>query len=57
MFALDDGAVHHTYSTYARGLEAVNGAYRLLDLVPKGRDERDLPWTMSWLRRHDRYDA
>ena len=49
--------VFHTYSTYARGLEVFNGAYQLLDLVPKGRDEDELPWTMAWLRRHDQYEA
>jgi len=33
-----------------------NGAYSLLDLTPKGRDEDELPWSMAWLRRHDEYD-
>ena len=50
----DDGAIYHTYSTYARGLDMLNGAYHLLDLTSKGRDE-DPAHTMSWLRRHDRY--
>jgi len=50
------GAVYHTYSCYARGLDVLNSAYQLLDLVPKGRDEQDLPWSMAWLRRHDSYD-
>jgi predicted dithiol-disulfide oxidoreductase (DUF899 family) len=50
------GAVFHTYSTYARGLDMLVGAYNYLDLVPKGRDEADLPWTMAWVRHHDRYD-
>lgn len=45
----------HTYSCYARGLDMLNGAYHLLDLTPKGRDEEDLPHTMSWLCRHDEY--
>jgi predicted dithiol-disulfide oxidoreductase (DUF899 family) len=31
------------------------GTYRLLDLVPEGRDEVGLPYTMAWLRHHDRY--
>jgi predicted dithiol-disulfide oxidoreductase (DUF899 family) len=31
------------------------GAYNLLDLVPKGRDEDDLPFPREWLRHHDRY--
>lgn len=52
----EDGDVHHTYSTYARGLDMLNGAYHYMDLLPKGRDEDGLPWTMAWLRRHDQYD-
>ena len=32
------------------------GTYNLLDLVPKGRDEAALPWTMAWVRHHDRYE-
>ena len=51
------GDVFHTYSAYARGLDILIGAYNLLDLTPKGRDEADLPWTMAWLRHHDRYEA
>lgn len=53
----EDGSIYHTYSCYARGLDAVNGAYQLLDLVPKGRDEEGLPYTMAWLRYHDSYDS
>jgi predicted dithiol-disulfide oxidoreductase (DUF899 family) len=49
------GGVYHTYSCYARGMDMLNGAYHLLDLVPKGRDEASLPHNMSWLRRHDEY--
>jgi predicted dithiol-disulfide oxidoreductase (DUF899 family) len=52
-----DGQVFHTYSCYARGLDMLNGAYHYLDLVPKGRDEEELPFTMSWLRHHDRYET
>jgi predicted dithiol-disulfide oxidoreductase (DUF899 family) len=51
------GAVFHTYSTYARGLDPLIGTYNFLDLTPKGRDEADLPWTMAWVRHHDRYDG
>src|SRR2546428_9443964 len=40
------GEVFHTYSTYARGGDILLGAYNYLDLVPKGRDEAGLPWTM-----------
>ena len=51
-----DGAIYHTYSCYARGLDMLNGAYHLLDLVPKGRDEKGLPYPMEWLRHRDRYE-
>jgi predicted dithiol-disulfide oxidoreductase (DUF899 family) len=51
------GAIFHTYSAYARGLDMLIGAYNYLDLAPKGRDEAALPWTMAWVRHHDRYGA
>jgi predicted dithiol-disulfide oxidoreductase (DUF899 family) len=51
----EDGAIYRTYSTYARGLDPLNGAYQLLDITSKGRDEDSLPFTMAWVRRHDRY--
>jgi len=58
VFARDEaGAVFHTYSTYGRGLDLMNTAYNYLDLVPKGRDEKDLPSPMAWLRLRDQYDA
>jgi predicted dithiol-disulfide oxidoreductase (DUF899 family) len=50
----ENGVVFHTYSTYARGLDSLVGAYNFLDLVPKGRDD-DPDSTMSWVRHHDRY--
>ncbi len=50
-FALEDGVVYHTYSTYARGLDAIWGAYQWLDRAPKGRNE-----TGHWWRHHDTYD-
>ncbi len=49
------GEIFHTYSTYARGLENLVGAYHFLDLAPKGRDEDGLAFTMAWVRHHDRY--
>ena len=52
-FALEDGAVYHTYSAYARGLDALMGFYPWLDRAPKGRNEGDPP--QLWLRRHDEY--
>ena len=56
-FARDEsGDVFHTYSAYARGLDTLLGTYNFLDMAPKGRDEDDLPFTMSWVRHHDRYE-
>jgi predicted dithiol-disulfide oxidoreductase (DUF899 family) len=50
-----DGAIFHTYSTYARGIDMVNTAYHYLDLVPKGRDEGGRgPF---WVKRHDEYGS
>lgn len=55
-FAKDDAcALYHTYSVYGRGLENFMGAYHLLDIVPKGRDEGELSYTMEWLRLKDAY--
>jgi predicted dithiol-disulfide oxidoreductase (DUF899 family) len=50
----EDGEVFHTYSTYARGIDMVNGTYQFLDLVPKGRDE-PAGDPQFWVRRHDQY--
>jgi predicted dithiol-disulfide oxidoreductase (DUF899 family) len=50
-FAVEDGVVYHTYSTYARGLDALWGMYQWLDRAPKGRNE-----TGVWWRRHDEYE-
>jgi predicted dithiol-disulfide oxidoreductase (DUF899 family) len=50
-FALKDGVVHHTYSTFARGLDNLWGAYQWLDRAPLGRNEHTGPW---W-RRRDEY--
>ncbi|MBF8723207.1 DUF899 domain-containing protein [Pseudomonas guariconensis] len=49
-----DGEVYHTYSTYARGLDILVGAYNFLDIAPLGRNEEG---TMDWVRHHDRYAA
>lgn len=51
----ESGAVFHTYSTYARGLDIFIGTYNFLDLVPKGRDEDQLDFSMDWVHRHDEY--
>lgn len=50
------GQVYHTYSSYARGGEPFINVYQFLDIVPKGRDEQGLAFSMSWVRHHDRYD-
>ena len=55
VFALDDGAVYHTYSTGGRGVEFLMGYYPILDRAPKGRDEGD--GFQLWIRRHDEYDG
>ena len=52
----DAGDVLHTYSTYGRGVEVMMSTYDLLDLTPKGRDERDVDYKMEWVRHHDRYE-
>jgi predicted dithiol-disulfide oxidoreductase (DUF899 family) len=51
----EGGAIYHTYSVYARGLEAAIGIYSLLDMVAKGRDEDGLDFNQAWFRRHDEY--
>jgi predicted dithiol-disulfide oxidoreductase (DUF899 family) len=52
-FALSDGVVYHTYSTYARGLDALWGAYQWLDRAPLGRNENET--SLAW-RRRDEYE-
>jgi predicted dithiol-disulfide oxidoreductase (DUF899 family) len=52
----DAGQVFHTYSTYGRGVEVMIHTYRLLDLMPRGRDEDGLDFAMAWVRHHDRYE-
>lgn len=51
------GGIFHTYSTYGRGLDSLVGAYRILDMAPKGRDEEKLDFTMAWVRYHDQYET
>ena len=50
-FALENGTIYHTYSTYARGVDPFFGVYHWLERAPKGRNETD-----PWFRRHDEYD-
>src|SRR5919109_1376421 len=49
-FAIEDGALYHTYSAYARGLDGLWGMYQWLDRAPLGRNEQGV-----WWRRHDEY--
>ena len=49
-FVLDHGVIYHTYSTYARGLDGLWGAYQWLDRAPLGRNEMGV-----WRRRHDEH--
>lgn len=52
-----EGAIHHTYSAFGRGAEEILGAYMLLDLTPKGRNEPKRGDLTDWVRHHDRYGA
>ena len=49
-FVLEDGAVYHTYSAFARGVDGLWGMYQWLDRAPRGRNEEGI-----WWRRHDEY--
>lgn len=51
-FALQDGAIYHTYSSYARGVDGIWGMYQWLDRAPLGRNESGI-----WWRRRDEYPA
>ncbi|MBE1161052.1 DUF899 domain-containing protein [Dyella acidiphila] len=50
-FVQEHGAVYHSYSTYARGLDVLWGSYQWLDRAPKGRNEE----AGLWWRHHDDY--
>jgi predicted dithiol-disulfide oxidoreductase (DUF899 family) len=45
----------HTYSSFARGVDMMNAGYHYLDLVPKGRDEKDLQRPQAWVRHRHNY--
>jgi predicted dithiol-disulfide oxidoreductase (DUF899 family) len=51
----ETGAIFHTYSSFARGGEAMLSTYALLDMTPKGRDETINGNLTDWVRLHDRY--
>jgi predicted dithiol-disulfide oxidoreductase (DUF899 family) len=54
VFSLQDGVVHHTYSTYDRGVEQFMGTYAFLDVAPLGRNEQT---ASDWWRRNDEYET
>jgi predicted dithiol-disulfide oxidoreductase (DUF899 family) len=57
VFSKDEsGAVFHTYSCYARGVDMMNATYQYLDLTPRGRDEDGPEDPLAWVRYHDRYE-
>ena len=63
-FLRQDDRVFHTYSSYARSCDILDGTYNWLDLTARGRQEdweqppgRSNSPTLGWLRHHDRYDA
>jgi predicted dithiol-disulfide oxidoreductase (DUF899 family) len=53
----ENGDIFHTYSAFARGIDAVNATYQLLDLTPQGRGEAGAEFPQYWVRHHDRYDV
>jgi predicted dithiol-disulfide oxidoreductase (DUF899 family) len=53
----ESGAIYHTYSTFARGIDILNGTYHFLDLTPKGRDEDGFEGPQDWVQHHDRYES
>ena len=55
VFCKDEaGAVFHTYSSYARGLDMLLGTNHYLDITPEGRNDAAHP---NWPRRRDEYDT
>jgi predicted dithiol-disulfide oxidoreductase (DUF899 family) len=58
VFVKDEASVvYHTYSTFARGLDMLIGTYHFLDLVPRGRDEASLSYSMAWVKLRDAYSG
>lgn len=53
----ENGAMFHTYSCFARGIDMMNATYQYLDLVPRGRDEQNFSDPQEWVRHHDRYEG
>ena len=51
----ENDEIYHTYSTYSRGIDMLNGAYHYMDLLPNGRDEDGLDYVQQWIKRRDEY--
>ena len=57
-FAREDSDIYHTYSAYARGLDALWGMYHWLDRAPLGRNEsRAADAPINFYRRNDEYES
>jgi predicted dithiol-disulfide oxidoreductase (DUF899 family) len=57
VFLREGDAVYHTYSTYKRGADLLNGTYNFLDLTPLGRQEPTEGFKLGWVRYHDEYES
>jgi predicted dithiol-disulfide oxidoreductase (DUF899 family) len=56
VFFKDGGEIYLTYASFARGGEDFLTAYRILDVMPKGREENGPHRSLGdWVRPHDRY--
>lgn len=54
----ENGDIYHTYSTFARGAETVLSTYNILDMTPKGRNEKDGEGNLTdWVKHHDKYQV
>lgn len=52
----ESGAIFHTYSNYARGGEDFMAIYRILEVMPKGRNENGPYFSLTdWVRPHNMY--
>jgi predicted dithiol-disulfide oxidoreductase (DUF899 family) len=51
----ESGEIFHTYSSFGRGGEVMLSTYALLDMMPKGRNEKSN--LTDWVKLHDRYEA
>jgi predicted dithiol-disulfide oxidoreductase (DUF899 family) len=55
-FVMQRGVIHHTYSTYARGVEQLMGTFGYLDIAPLGRNEDPHDPGARW-HRYDEYET